>query len=213
MTTPHEPPMASTNEADEDQLAIARAQGDAYGRAMQAVDEESGAAVRRAGDYLVAFVQEDAEGMYGFEEGELTWHEPPGEANAHVEIAVADGADGRFVPGLDIALSVLDDDGEVLRTVLPFLWHPFLHHYGANVRLPAGGPFTVRAEIEPPRYMQHDPVNGKRYAERVEVVFDRQRFTPGRKPSPEAEPRGGATVAATSRPHGATAVGPASRRA
>jgi hypothetical protein len=189
--------MSPSNEAEEDQLDVARQEGDAYARALLAMDEESGATLRRAGQYLVAFVQEDAEGMYGFEGSELVWYEAPEEANAHFEIAVADSADGRFVPGLEISLSVLEGDREVIRTELPFLWHPFLHHYGINARVPGEGPYTVRAVIEPPRYLRHDPVNGKRYPEQVEVEFENQHFTPGRKPSPDAAPRGGYTACAT----------------
>jgi hypothetical protein len=42
--------------------------------------------------------------------------------------------------------------------------------------------------------MRHDPVNGKRYAEPVDVVFEHRRFDPGRKPSPDAQPRGADTT-------------------
>src|SRR5206468_2931804 len=115
--------MAASNEAEPDQLDVARAEGGAYARALQAMDEESGAVTQRAGDYLVAFVQENAEGMYELEDGRLLWREAPEEANAHLEIAVADAADGRFVPGLDITLTVLDGgDRALFTTPMPFLW-------------------------------------------------------------------------------------------
>ena len=86
-TPPHTPPMAASNEAEPDQLEVARAEGDAYARALEAMDEESGAVTQRAGDYLVAFVQENAEGMYELEDGRLVWREAPEETNAHLEIA------------------------------------------------------------------------------------------------------------------------------
>jgi hypothetical protein len=41
--------------------------------------------------------------------------------------------------------------------------------------------------------MRHDPVNGKRYEQPVEVVFEDVPFIPGRKPSPDAQPRGADT--------------------
>jgi uncharacterized protein involved in high-affinity Fe2+ transport len=191
MTTPAKwPPHRPSNEAERDQLDVAAGEGDAYRRALEAMDAESGAKIREAGPYVVAFVQEEAEGMYALEDGSLTWREAAGEADGHFEIAVADAADGRFVPGLEVSLTLVDDGREVMSMPLPFLWHPFLHHYGGNVKLPGAGPYTVRAVIEPPRYMRHDPVNGKRYGERVEVEFPDQRFEPGRKPSPHARPRG-----------------------
>jgi hypothetical protein len=37
---------------------------------------------------------------------------------------------------------------------------------------------------------RHDPVNGRRYERPVDVVFEDRRFTLGRKPSPDAQPRG-----------------------
>jgi Fe2+ transport protein len=157
------------------------------------MDEESGAVTRRAGDYLVAFVQEHAEGMYELDDGRLVWREAPEEANAHLEIAVADAADGRFVPALDISLTLLEGDRELFTTTMPLLWHPYLYHYGTNARVPGEGPFTVRVHIAAPTFMRHDPVNGKRYEQAVDVVFEHRRFTPGRKPSPDAQPRGADT--------------------
>jgi Fe2+ transport protein len=192
-TEPHIPPMEASNEAEPGQLDIARAQGGTYGQALRAMDEESGAVTQRAGDYLVAFVQENAEGMYELQDGRLVWREAPEEANAHLEIAVADAADGRFVPGLDITLTLLEGDRELFTTSMPFLWHPYLYHYGTNARVPGEGPYSVRVTIGPPSFMRHDPVNGKRYGQPVQLVFDDRRFKPGRKPSPEAQPRGADT--------------------
>ena len=192
-TEPHIPPMQASNEAEPEQLDIARAQGDTYGQALHAMDEESGAVTQRAGDYLVAFVQENAEGMYELQDGRLVWREAPEEANAHLEIAVADAADGRFVPGLDITLALLEGERELFTTNMPFLWHPYLYHYGTNARVPGEGPYNVRVSIGPPAFMRHDPVNGKRYEQPVQLTFEDRRFKPGRKPSPEAQPRGADT--------------------
>jgi uncharacterized protein involved in high-affinity Fe2+ transport len=191
MTTPaHTPPESPSNEAEPDQLQVALAEGAAYHKALQAMQEESGAVMQRAGDYLVVLVQEDAEGMYALDDGQLVWHEAAEDANGHLEIAVADAGDGRFVPALDIMLTVLDGDRELFTTTMPFLWHPFLYHYGTNFRMPREGTYTVRVHIDAPTYMRHDPVNGKRYAEPVDVTFEDVDFHPGRKASPDAEPRG-----------------------
>lgn len=185
------PPMDESNEAEPEQLDTARRQGDAYGAALKAMQEEDGAAVAEAGNFRVALVNEQAEGMYAPDgDGGLVWREAPEDANAHIEVAVADLADGRFVPGLDVTVTVLDGERELFRQQAPFLWHPFLHHYGFNAKVPGEGPFTVAVRIEPPTWMRHDPVNGKRYAEPVDVVFADVGFEPGRKPSPDAGPRG-----------------------
>ena len=181
--------MAASNEADPDQLDVARAEGAAYRKALEAMREESGAVIKQAGEYLVALVQEDAEGMYARQDGRLVWQEAAEDANGHLEIAVADAADGRFVPGLDVTVTVTLDGEEVLDTRLPFLWHPLLHHYGTDFTMPGAGDYDVQVHIEPPGFTRHDPVNGKRYEGPVEVAFLAVPFKPGRKPSPDARPR------------------------
>lgn len=189
-TRPSQPPMQASNEATDEQLAVARDQGDAYGRALQAMAEEEGAVTARAGEYVVAFVNEAAEGMYELVNGRLVWREAAPDANVHLEVAVADAADGRFVPGLTVQLEVHRDGQPLLSTRLPFLWHPFLYHYGGNARVPDTGPYDVVVRVPAPTFMRHDPVNGKRYAEPVEVRFDKVEFANGRKLSPDARPRG-----------------------
>jgi hypothetical protein len=55
MTThANRPPQQSSNEADDDQLKVAHAQGDAYGKALKAMTDEDGAATCRAGEYVNA---------------------------------------------------------------------------------------------------------------------------------------------------------------
>lgn len=199
---PRQPPAGESNEATSEQLDVAAQQGQAYGTALRAMEEESGARRQQAGEYLLAFVQEEAEGMYGLVDGDLVWHEAPEEANAHFEVAVADATDGRFVPGLDVRLTLLRNGEALFSTPMPFLWHPFLYHYGRNAQVPDEGPFSVHVRIEPPGFMRHDPVNGKRYGQRVEATFDDLRFEPGRKPSPSAAPRGEPTPCASPRNRG-----------
>ncbi|MEU8230474.1 hypothetical protein AB0C12_12845 [Actinoplanes sp. NPDC048967] len=58
----HNPPQHSSAEADADQLKVARTEGEAHGKALHAMAEEDGAATCRAGDYVIAFVNEKAEG-------------------------------------------------------------------------------------------------------------------------------------------------------
>lgn len=100
MTDESLPPMdPSSDEASEAQLRLAREQGDAYGRALQMMTEEiaQDGGEQRAGDYRIGYAVEKAEGMYELVDGEVQWREP-GEENLHVEVAVRDAADGRFVP-------------------------------------------------------------------------------------------------------------------
>lgn len=162
-----------TDEATQRQLHLARAQGDAYGDAVAhmatAVAQDGGE--QRAGDYWIGYAVEDAEGMYEWRGGELVWREP-GETNLHVEITVRDAGDGRFVPGARVLVTLIDPVGEELGThEHPLLWHPMIYHYGRNWTTDADGLHTLRVRVEPPTFMRHDQVNGRRFTAPTEVEF------------------------------------------
>ena len=183
------PPVGESNEATAAQLELAHRQGEAYGAALRAMKQESGMLRTRAGDYEIGCTVEEAEGMYVRERDGFRWSDPGG-SNCHLEVAVADAADGRFVPGLSVRADVFTTEGHrVTGAVLPFLWHPFLYHYGHNLEVPAAGKYSVRVVIDAPAFPRHDPVNGRRYAEGVEAIFNDVDFPTGQKPSPSARPR------------------------
>lgn len=175
------PPMKASEESTKKQLELAKQQGEAFMAAVKAMDEESGADITRAGQYEVGIVVEDAEGMWHLgSPGNLVWKEPEKE-NAHIEVVVRDAADGRFIPGLTIHVTVTGPDGtEVGTHQQEMLWHPWLYHYGRNWEVPGEGEYTIRVKIDAPAFMRHDHENGKRYAEDVEVEF-RRKITPGQK--------------------------------
>jgi uncharacterized protein involved in high-affinity Fe2+ transport len=180
------PPMdPNTSEATAPQLDRAVAQGDAYRDAVGYLAEHvaQGGGQVLAGNYLVGYAVEDAEGFYEWQgDGELHWHNP-GDANAHIEIAVADGADGRFIPELTITVSVVTPDGQELGPHLhPFMWHPMVYHYARDWQLPEGGDYTLQVHIQPPTFMRHDEVNGRRYLEPVDVVFENVEIKLGKEP-------------------------------
>ena len=177
------PPMEASDEATHGQLGLARDQGRTMLQALREMThgEATSGVSRRAGDYLVAVAVEHAEGLWRMRGGALRWEEPEDE-NAHLEVAVCDGGDGRFVPGLHVTVTLTAPDGSVVGThVHPFLWHPWLYHYGRNWRVPADGEYAVKVRIDAPDFPRHDPVNGRRYAEPVEVEFTGVRIETGRK--------------------------------
>ena len=119
--------------------------------------------------------------MYHLKGGELEWVEPT-EENCHIEIAVVDAADGRFIPYLDISVTVTDENGsEVTRFSPQFLWHPGLFHYGQDIKIPGDGTYTLQVKIAPPSFPRHDKVNGKRYAEPVEATFENVQLKTGQE--------------------------------
>jgi hypothetical protein len=168
------PPMdPDTSEATAKQLELARAQGDAYGRALEHMTGEVAhdGGEQEAGHYRIGYAIEEAEGMYEWADGKLTWRDP-GEDNLHVEVSVRDAADGRFVPGVKVLATLVAPDGSEVGThEHALLWHPMLYHYGRNWHVPVDGEYTLRVRVEPPTFMRHDEVNGRRFLEPVEVEF------------------------------------------
>ncbi len=174
-----------SNEATAEQLRLARREGDAFGAAVEHMThEEAHGAEQAAGDYLVGYAVEEAEGMYRFADDALSWHEPAEDENLHVEVVVRDRDDGRFIPALTVRATLIAEDGtEVGTHEQPFLWHPWLFHYGRNWTVPGDGTYRLRVAIDPPAFMRHDRENGERYTERVEVEFDAVQVETGRKTS------------------------------
>jgi uncharacterized protein involved in high-affinity Fe2+ transport len=183
------PPMDTSEESDRGQLRLARRQGDALREAVDAMNEESdsGVLTQRAGDFEIAVAVEEAEGMWEPQNGELEWHNPEDE-NCHVEVCVRDAADGRFVPELDVTVTLVDPDGNELGThAQPFLWHPWLYHYGRNWTVPEEGEYRIRVRVEAPRFARHDHENGCRFREAVEVEFGGVQIEPDQKKVEEGE--------------------------
>jgi len=89
---------------------------------------------------VIGYAIEEAEGLYHRQnDGTLEWRNPQSE-NAHIEVVVADGADGRFIPGLLVHATLRDAQSQEIGSYeLPFLWHSWLYHYGRNVEVPGAG--------------------------------------------------------------------------
>ncbi|MDS0261305.1 iron transporter [Haloarcula sp. S1CR25-12] len=166
----------TSEEFDERQKELAAAEGEAYQRSLRHMIEvvaHTGEMVT-AGEYIVGFAQEEAEGLYHLtDDGEFEWTEPSGEENCHLEVAVADAADGRFVPEASVTATLAaHDDGEVGPVDMDLLWHPGLYHYGENIHLPGDGTYDIEITVDPPTFRRHDETNGDRYGESVTVRFE-----------------------------------------
>ena len=183
MSETNKPPMKVSEEANRKQLELTKEQGQVYVKALKQMTEKETAVSdeQQVDDYIVGFAVENAEGMYHLQHGELHWMEPEQE-NAHIEISVRDAADNRFIPGLRVQVMVIGKNGQVVGThEQPFLWHPWLYHYGRNWTLPGDGEYRLRVYIDPPEFMRHDPDNGKRYTQAVDVEFRNIRIKTGKK--------------------------------
>jgi len=177
------PPARVSEEANKHGLALAREAGAVFGSALQHMTRQVAQEgnEQRADDYLVGYAVEHAEGLYRWHDRNLEWTEPD-EENAHIEVSVRDGADGRFIPELEVFATLIDREGKEVGTHRQsYLWHPWLYHYGRNWKVPGDGRYTLRVRIEPPEFPRHDKVNGNRYTRRVEVEFRDVHIETGRK--------------------------------
>lgn len=165
---------AASDESTNTELLVGKGEGLAYGAALQYLTsmEASDHGETTVGDYNIAYVIEEAEGLYHMEDGKLQWHDPDNE-NCHIEVAVRNSADGRFLPGLTVWGIVAQSDGQPIGSYqLPFLWHPWIYHYGRNIKVPRDGKYILTVEIEPPEFPRHDRLNGKRFQDRITVNFN-----------------------------------------
>ena len=131
-------------EADAKQLRLAREQGAAYRQALEhMVQSADCGGMHPAAEYLIGYALRPAEGSHDPVDGTLSWSEP-GSDEVLLAVAVCDSSDGRFVPGLSVTATFVDDAGEDVAThELGLSWDPLLYHYAANVRAP--GRRRVRA--------------------------------------------------------------------
>jgi hypothetical protein len=97
---------------------------------------------------------------------------------------VRDAADHRFVPQLEVWVTVVGGDGQHVGTARqPFLWHPWLFHYGRNWTLPGSGHYAIHVHIAAANFPRHDKINGRRYAMPVDVAFEDVTVEVGQKRS------------------------------
>jgi len=176
------PKIDSPEEREQERLA--KKQGEAYQVSYEILMAEDPHAVVEVDDYRIMASFEPAEGMYGPRpDGSLAWETPGDDDNQHFEVIVRDRHDGRFLPGLDVHLRLFDADGQkVAETTVPFIWHPFVFHYGIDGRIPAEGDYTAEVVIPIPRFHRHDEVRGKRYTRDVTVRLGPVHLKPGTKP-------------------------------
>jgi hypothetical protein len=119
--------------------------------------------------------------MYHMKNGELVWQEPNKE-NIHIEVAVRDAADGRFIPNLNVHVRLIDSSGnDVGYHKQPFVWHPWLYHYGRNWLVSSDGMYEMQIHIEAPDFPRHDEKNGQRYANDVDVTFANVKIEAGQE--------------------------------
>jgi hypothetical protein len=102
--------------------------------------------------------------------------------NSHVEVGALDALTGRFLPDLKVRATVLRDGHELGTMAQPFMWHPWLYHYGENWRVPRSGSYDVRVHADPPPFRRYGPqVAGAAMATAIDTTFHGIRIVTGQK--------------------------------
>ncbi|MDQ2889421.1 MAG: iron transporter [Gemmatimonadota bacterium] len=112
----------------------------------------------RSGDYRVAVTVQAARGYWQVRAGTLTYVRTDTSVGpaAHIGVTVRDAETGRFIPGLKVRATLLDARGREIDTyAMPFMWHPWLNHYGLNVAVPGQGRYTVHVHADAPGFRRY----------------------------------------------------------
>ena len=153
-------------------MHLARLQGDAYAQAAAYLLSEASAigAEGRVGGYWISYVA-----------GVETGTDPPngtrdqGDIDAGMVllgVIVRDAADGRFVPGLQVVVTVVEPGGsEIGCHEHPLLWHPLVHQYALAWALPRAVPLRLRVSIAWTPVVQKSRSYCNRLATSVEIEF------------------------------------------
>lgn len=137
------------------------------------------------GDYIVAFAVEYAEGYWHYENDKFRYmqeNDMSGKTNAHIEVAVLDAKTGRFLDNLNVMATLKTEDGKSMGTKNePFMWHPWLYHYGENWRIPKSAKYTIVADIKPPAYRHYGKTLGNQFNKSISVAFNNVHIKSGQK--------------------------------
>jgi hypothetical protein len=174
--------MATDEKLSPEKDQLRKDQGSTYQKAVDFMAKETASASLEIDDYIVTLACEEAEGMYHLmENGDMHWVIPEPEDNQHVEIIVQDKEDLRFIPGLIIHVRLFDKDGKLNgEKDIPFIWHPFLLHYGINWKIEGEGDYTAEVTIKAPTFCRHDEYLGERYKNDVTVTLGPVHLVPDR---------------------------------
>lgn len=153
---------------------MARKQGLAVGDALdhmiaQVADDGQ---EKRVGPYLVSYAVTAAEGWYVLSDDDKLLWQTPAEANIYLQITVRDAVDGRFVPQLSIQVHLFNQQGDKLgQQQHPFVWHPWVYHYGCHWRVKEDGRYLLEIMIKAPEFPRQAREEGTRYSQDVRVIF------------------------------------------
>ena len=147
-------------------------------------DPDASGSQIRSGDYKVSVVVQRARGDWEDRDGKLMFISPDSDIGpiAHMDVLVRDAASGRLVPGLSVRATILDSRKRAIDTYsMPFMWHPWMSHYGLNVPVPGNGRYTVRVRAEAPGFRRYGSSALKKFNKAIDAEVRGVRFVTAEK--------------------------------
>ncbi|HET9074526.1 MAG TPA: hypothetical protein VFN48_08100 [Solirubrobacteraceae bacterium] len=147
MSAKERAPVGDTEDDDgvtQRQLSLARAQGDAYGAALEELGLLHGERIldHRAGAFRVSSLTSPVHPSGGDGRGDAQ--------HVWFSLFIRDAGDGRFVPSLNVEATLISakasQDGPHRQAIA---WHPTTYHYGRAWWLPGEGPHRFLVHIAP----------------------------------------------------------------
>lgn len=134
----------------------------------------------RKGDYKVAVVvQRQAQGYWNVQDGKLSYIAPDTSVGptAHIDVSIRDAATGRLVPALNVDATILNSRRKEIDTyAMPFMWHPWMNHYGLNVAVPGNGRYAIRVRADAPAFRRYGSTALRKFNKPVDVEVRGVRF-------------------------------------
>lgn len=152
-------------------MSLSRLQGDAYTRTLGALSAGQRTVTTVGGGLLVTALLGPPGELRAVTRDATVVRAPSPGADVHLGLAVQDTIDGRFVPGLDVVVTLERVGAEVLTTQAPLLWHPALHHYGADVALGETAHYDVRLRILGPTWSRLPAGHEPRFPGRADLLL------------------------------------------
>lgn len=124
------------------------------------------------GPWRVGYIVSGAEAWYEIRDGKQVYRQPaPGEIY-HLELVPIEAATGRMISDVPIRLEVIDASGAVVDAQPLNYYYEAFFHFANNFRVPKPGTYTLRATLEPPRFLRHGEADKPApLAEGATVIF------------------------------------------
>lgn len=170
----------------EEWLTLAKAQGRALRRALDAMigGVAVDGSVTQLSPYWLAYAVEYAEGYWRFKNGKLQYNmrvEGSAEKNAHIEVAPLDAFTGRILPDLQLTTTFYQKQEKIGTYTPKLMWHPWLFHYGDNIRVPKSGQYQVEVSVMPPPYPIYSREWGASFGQPISFRFQDVNIKTGQK--------------------------------